>query len=141
MTHEIKATARDAGRSVVHTVTVDGEVVGTRRSARRYEYAIAEWVTVRRDRGDGWPERRVVVRRWSGKPDAYGSTFAVPVFDERFADVDDNDLARGIAHARNKRDAFAIGREPEPVARHLRDLLFEQNRRAHARRIGLGGAR
>lgn len=55
----ITATARDAGRNVVHTVTADVEVVApTRRSAHRYAYAI---VAIRK-RGT---EPVVFVRRWS----------------------------------------------------------------------------
>jgi hypothetical protein len=88
MQHEITATARDAGRNVVHQVIVDGEVVGTRRSNGRYAYAICEWVAeydktgdrwITRTRPDGTVVRRVVVRRWSKNAKATGSTFAVAV--------------------------------------------------------------
>lgn len=76
----VNATARDAGRNVVHTVVAthtDGtpaEVVSaTRRSAHRYAYAICRWVRPR----DGKPY--VVVVRWSRNAKATGDTFAVPV--------------------------------------------------------------
>ena len=79
------ATARDAGRNVVHTVTVvcyDGignevdryeAISGTRRSAHRYSFAVCRWTTER----DG--RRNVVVVRWSRNAKATGATFAVPV--------------------------------------------------------------
>jgi hypothetical protein len=54
------ATARDAGRNVVHHVYVNGEIVATRRSAHRYHFAICKWVG---SRDDG--SRTVVVKRWS----------------------------------------------------------------------------
>jgi hypothetical protein len=53
------ATARDAGRNVVHHVYVNGEIVATRRSAHRYRFAICKWITAH----DG--SRTVVVKRWS----------------------------------------------------------------------------
>jgi len=78
-TKTVTATARQAGRNVLHTVLVNGsEVVGTRRSAGFYHYAICEWITTGYDDA-GWPIRRVVVRRWSKNPRASGATFAVPV--------------------------------------------------------------
>jgi hypothetical protein len=48
--------------------------------------------------------------------------------------LNDADLNREIIHARNRRDAFAAGREPADVMRNLRLLLDEQNRRRDARR-------
>lgn len=54
----ITATARDAGRNVIHTVTTDENVEvysPTRRSAHHYPYAI-----VKRNR-----DRSVTVLRWS----------------------------------------------------------------------------
>jgi hypothetical protein len=72
--HTIAATAREAGRNIVHTVTLDGRVVGTRRSAHRYHYAIAYWT--RTPSG-----RTIIVARWSRKPTASGSSFAIPIVD------------------------------------------------------------
>ena len=46
----------------------------------------------------------------------------------------DRELARAIAHARNRRDAFAEGRDPRRVRTHLRRLLDEQARRRAERR-------
>jgi hypothetical protein len=45
-----------------------------------------------------------------------------------------DELGREIAHARNRRDAFAAGREPAEVLTALRELLDEQTRRREARR-------
>lgn len=50
--------SRDAGRNVVHEVKLDGDVVGTRRSAHRYGYAICRWWRVR-------GESNLHVLRWS----------------------------------------------------------------------------
>ena len=79
---QVTATARDAGRNVVHTVSAvrnDGQAVkvyrDTRRSAStRYAYAICRWTTV-----DG--ERAVIVDRWSKNAKATGASFAVRVQD------------------------------------------------------------
>jgi hypothetical protein len=54
------ADVRPAGSKFVHTVYVDGVPVATRRSERRYHFAIARWVG---NREDG--TRTVVVDRWS----------------------------------------------------------------------------
>lgn len=70
----ITAHARDAGRNVVHTVKMFDTVVGTRRSAHRYAYAICRWATV-----DG--ERRPIVVRWSRSAKSSGNDFAVAVHD------------------------------------------------------------
>lgn len=82
-TRQVTATARDAGRNVVHTVTAryqDGTPApvyrATRRSAHRYAYAIAHWATV-----DANGTRGVIVDRWSKNPKAGGGKFAVPVED------------------------------------------------------------
>ena len=70
----IVGRARDAGRNVVHTVAVDGEVVATRRSAHRYSFAIARWYG---QHGD----RRVIVERWSRSPKSSGASFAIRIED------------------------------------------------------------
>ena len=79
---QVTATARDAGRNVVHTVTAvrsDGQAATvyrpTRRSAHHYAYAICRWITS----VDG--ERAVVVDRWSNNAKATGASFAVRVQD------------------------------------------------------------
>jgi len=71
---EITATAREAGRNVVHEVKLRGETVpyGTRRSAHRYGYAICCWYRI-----EG--ESRLVVKRWSRNAKCSGPDFAVPV--------------------------------------------------------------
>lgn len=74
--YRIVGKARDAGRNVVHTVEVDGEVVATRRSAHRYSFAIAHWS---RNRETG--EARIIVERWSRNPKATGSSFAIRIVD------------------------------------------------------------
>lgn len=79
---QVTATARDAGRNVVHTVSAvrnDGQAVkvyrDTRRSAStRYAYAICRWTTVN-------GERVVIVDRWSKNAKATGASFAVRVQD------------------------------------------------------------
>ena len=53
---------------------------------------------------------------------------------KQLAAMSGSDLNREIAHARNKRDAFSAGREPQAVMRHLRRLLDEQIRRRQTRR-------
>lgn len=73
----VTAQARDAGRNVVHTVTLDGKVIGTRRSAHRYAYAICRWVTG----VDG--ERTVIVARWSRNIRHSGRYFAVQIDDTK----------------------------------------------------------
>lgn len=83
-TRQVMATARDAGRNVVHTVTAryaDGRPApvyrGVRRSAtNRYAFAICEWAT------DSNGDRAVFVSRWSKSPKAGGGKFAVAVEDE-----------------------------------------------------------
>lgn len=54
------ASAREAGANIVHHVYVDGEIVATRRSAHRYDFAICRWVGSRED-----GTRTVIVKRWS----------------------------------------------------------------------------
>ncbi len=50
----------------------------------------------------------------------------------------DEELARAIVQARNRRDAYAHGRAPERVLRELRMLLNEQTlRRVGYRDVGL----
>lgn len=69
----IRATSRDAGRNVVHTVTDwHGDVIDTRRSAHSYSYAICRRV-MRNDRAS------VVVVRWSKSNRCTGGQFAVRV--------------------------------------------------------------
>ena len=88
---QVTATARDAGRNVVHTVAAvhsDGSAVRvvrpTRRSAHHYGYAICRWTTAA-DVVDGkvvrTGERIVIVQRWSNSPKASGEDFAVRVQD------------------------------------------------------------
>jgi hypothetical protein len=68
------ATSRDAGRSVVHHVYVDGVIVATRRSAtNRYRFAICRWVG---SHDDG--SRTVVVDRWSRDSKCSSSSASVP---------------------------------------------------------------
>jgi hypothetical protein len=87
----ITATARDAGRNVVHTVTTDNPdvevIAATRRSAHRYRYAMVRYA--RRSNApqiDGEPgavyERIVIVQRWSRNPKTRGDEIAIPVVDE-----------------------------------------------------------
>jgi hypothetical protein len=71
-TRTASATARHAGANIVHTVYVDGEVVGTRRSAHRYLFAICRWVGKQ-----GTPERTVVVVRWSRSNKCSSGQFAL----------------------------------------------------------------
>ena len=89
---QVTATARDAGRSIVHTVDAVDEhglpvrvIRPTRRSAtNRYAYAIARWGKAA-DVVDGkivsTGERIVIVERWSNSPKASGMSFAVRVQD------------------------------------------------------------
>lgn len=49
-------------------------------------------------------------------------------------DYTDDELARAIIHARNKRDAFAQGREPQEVMHNLRMLEQEATDRRELRR-------
>jgi hypothetical protein len=74
---DVTATAREAGRNVVHTVTVEGGSVvnGTRRSAHRYAYAICEW----QRRSDFDEPATLIVKRWSQSPKSGTGAFAVPV--------------------------------------------------------------
>ena len=73
---DITATARDAGRQVVHTVYVKGVPVATRRSAsNRYRFAIARW-----HRPTGHTPY-MTVERWSASPKCAGSSFAIRVTD------------------------------------------------------------
>jgi len=67
------ADARQAGANVLHTVYVNGEPVGTRRSQHLYRFAICHWVN------RGTPDATVIVDRWSRNPKASGRTFAVEV--------------------------------------------------------------
>lgn len=67
-TRMIRGSARPAGRNVVHTVTVDGEIIGTRRSAHCYSYAF-----VKRTRFGEY-----IVTRYSHSGQARGDEF--PVF-------------------------------------------------------------
>lgn len=92
MTHpNIIATARDAGRNVVHTVKSTDpaiEVVRpTRRSAGRYRYAMVRYA--RRSNApqiDGEPggpyQRIVIVQRWSNNAKTRGDEVAIRVVDE-----------------------------------------------------------
>lgn len=67
------ATARHAGRNVVHTVYgYDGEVVATRRSAHRYEFAICRRIGFTDD-----GTARVVVDRWSRSSKCSSRQFAI----------------------------------------------------------------
>lgn len=50
-------------------------------------------------------------------------------------DLTDRELEREIAHARNRRDAYAAGREPAEVMAELRALLDMQAARRRARAI------
>lgn len=65
------ATSRNAGRSIVHTVTMNGEtVIGRRRSeSRRYGFAFVVRM------GEG----RYAVTRWSGSRTARSGEIVVPV--------------------------------------------------------------
>lgn len=79
-TTQVTATARDAGRNVVHTVAAvhaDGTSApvyrATRRSNTRYAFAICRWAT------DVNGDRAVFVERWSKNARATGGTFAVAV--------------------------------------------------------------
>lgn len=47
----------------------------------------------------------------------------------RYRDMTNDELYRALAHARNRRDAYAEGREPQEVLTELRRLLDEQERR------------
>lgn len=47
----------------------------------------------------------------------------------------DSELSRELAHARNRRDAYAAGREPFEVTSALRDILSEQDRRRGERAL------
>jgi hypothetical protein len=67
----IKGSARDAGANVVHTVSLDGEVVATRRSAHRYAFAIAYWTS----------NGALIVSRWSRSAKCSGRHFAIRVQD------------------------------------------------------------
>lgn len=69
---DIVGSAREAGAATVHTVSVKGEVVATRRSAHRYPYAIAYW-----SRRNG--EVTLIVKRWSRSPKASGGSFAIRI--------------------------------------------------------------
>jgi hypothetical protein len=93
----VSATARQAGRNVVHTVVRSdgGRVVrNTRRSAGHYAYAICRWDTAcvhvasvgrerQREVVEGrvvrTGERIVIVKRWSNNAKATGMDFAVRV--------------------------------------------------------------
>jgi hypothetical protein len=70
----VTATARDAGRNVVHTVSAEGHrvVAPTRRSAHRYAYAICRWC-------GGDYNSFVRVNRWSRSAKCSGEEFAVEV--------------------------------------------------------------
>lgn len=46
----------------------------------------------------------------------------------------DDELARAVVASRNRRDAFAAGREPADALTNLRRLLDEQARRRAERR-------
>lgn len=46
-----------------------------------------------------------------------------------YRELDRNELNRAIAHARNKRDAYSAGREPQETMVELHALLSEQARR------------
>lgn len=58
----------------------------------------------------------------------------------RLAALSNADLARALATARNRRDAYAIGREPEAVRTAVRELVREQARRRTARSGELAAA-
>lgn len=68
-TSEIVGTSRDAGRNVLHTVTVNGIQIGQRRSAHRYSYAFIRSI------GSG----DYVVTRWSRNPQTRSNETAVHI--------------------------------------------------------------
>lgn len=70
--YRITGQARNAGRNVLHTVSLDGDVIAERRSAHRYDYAICRWATV-----DG--DHTVIAQRWSRSPKCSSASFAVPL--------------------------------------------------------------
>jgi hypothetical protein len=66
-----RATARQAGAKIHHVVyDTDDMVIGERRSAHRYHYAICK-----RSRGG------IYVTRWSRASKTSGAEFAVPIQD------------------------------------------------------------
>ena len=73
MTGKATATVRQAGENFIHTVTDwHGEVVGTRRSAHRYRYAICR-------RGLGRDRPYLVVVRWSRSARCSSTEFPLEV--------------------------------------------------------------
>lgn len=52
----------------------------------------------------------------------------------KLRNLTNDELARELIHARNRRDAYAEGREPTSVLLAVRRLLTEQSRRRAARK-------